>query len=53
MFNVNVIGTCICTREGVKIMNEAGIDDGHVININSVSGHKIGDKRCTPEPSLP
>jgi len=44
MFNVNVIGTCICTREGVKIMNEAGIDDGHVININSVSGHKIGDK---------
>lgn len=44
MFDVNVIGLCICTRESVKIMNGCGIDDGHVININSVVGHKVGDK---------
>nr|CAB3237649.1 dehydrogenase/reductase SDR family member 11-like [Phallusia mammillata] len=43
MFDVNVIGLCICCRESVKLMRESGVDDGHVININSMSGHRVVD----------
>nr|CAD7453794.1 unnamed protein product [Timema tahoe] len=39
--DVNVIGLSICTREAVKSMRERGVDDGHIININSVAGHYI------------
>ncbi|CAG2061588.1 unnamed protein product [Timema podura] len=39
--DVNVIGLSICTREAVKLMREKGVDDGHIININSVAGHYI------------
>lgn len=38
IFQVNVIGLCITTREVVKIMREHNIN-GHIININSVLGH--------------
>nr|CAB3237651.1 dehydrogenase/reductase SDR family member 11-like [Phallusia mammillata] len=41
MFDVNMIGLCIGCRESVKLMRESGVDDGHVININSMSGHRI------------
>lgn len=33
-FQVNVLALCICTREAVKSMQERGVDDGHIININ-------------------
>ncbi|CAI6347523.1 unnamed protein product [Macrosiphum euphorbiae] len=39
MFDTNVIGLNICTREAVKIMEELKINEGHIININSVVGH--------------
>jgi len=41
MLDVNVLGLCIGTREAVKLMRESKVDDGHVININSMSGHRI------------
>nr|CAB3237654.1 dehydrogenase/reductase SDR family member 11-like [Phallusia mammillata] len=44
MFDLNVIGLSVCTRESVKLMKISGVDDGHVINIGSLAGHKIGNK---------
>ncbi|XP_072380350.1 farnesol dehydrogenase-like isoform X1 [Diabrotica undecimpunctata] len=40
VFQVNVIGLCIATREALKSMQENNID-GHIININSFLGHII------------
>lgn len=44
MVNVNIIGLCICTREAVQLMQASGVNDGHIINMNSVSGHRQADK---------
>nr|CAD7200809.1 unnamed protein product [Timema douglasi] len=41
VFNLNVLGLSICTREAVKSMRERGVDDGHIIHINSIAGHSI------------
>ncbi|KAJ8783975.1 hypothetical protein J1605_009018 [Eschrichtius robustus] len=41
MFNVNVLGLSICTREAYQSMRERKVDDGHIININSMSGHQV------------
>ncbi|VEN38155.1 unnamed protein product [Callosobruchus maculatus] len=38
--NVNVVGLCMATREALKDMTEHKID-GHIFNINSVSGHRV------------
>ena len=40
IFDVNVLGLCIATREAVKIMSGHNIN-GHIIHINSVVGHKV------------
>ncbi|XP_063398637.1 dehydrogenase/reductase SDR family member 11-like [Mytilus trossulus] len=42
MWQVNVMALCLCTRESVKMMRANGVDDGHIININSLSGHRCG-----------
>jgi NADP-dependent 3-hydroxy acid dehydrogenase YdfG len=34
MWNVNVLGLSICTREAVKNMKKRGNDSGHVVHIN-------------------
>ncbi|XP_060868227.1 farnesol dehydrogenase-like [Metopolophium dirhodum] len=39
MFDTNVIGYTICSREAIQIMEEIKIKEGHIININSVAGH--------------
>ncbi|OCT91875.1 dehydrogenase/reductase (SDR family) member 11 S homeolog isoform X1 [Xenopus laevis] len=39
MIDVNVLALSICTREAYQSMKERNIDDGHIININSVLGH--------------
>lgn len=41
MMDVNVIALCICSREAYQSMKERNIDDGHIININSMSGHRV------------
>ncbi|XP_042905643.1 dehydrogenase/reductase SDR family member 11 isoform X2 [Parasteatoda tepidariorum] len=41
MLDVNILALCICTREAVKLMNEKGIDDGHIIHISSMGGHRV------------
>ena len=40
VFDTNVMGLCVATREAVKIMKANKID-GHIIHINSVAGHKV------------
>uniref|UniRef100_A0A3B5BBN0 Dehydrogenase/reductase (SDR family) member 11b n=1 Tax=Stegastes partitus TaxID=144197 RepID=A0A3B5BBN0_9TELE len=40
MLDVNVIGLSICTREAYQSMKERNVDDGHIIHINSMSGHR-------------
>lgn len=41
MIDVNVIALSICTREAYKSMKERNVDDGHIININSMGGHRV------------
>ncbi len=40
MYGVNVLGLLMCTREAWKVMEEAKVDDGHFILLNSVAGHE-------------
>ncbi|XP_071944510.1 dehydrogenase/reductase SDR family member 11-like [Antedon mediterranea] len=42
MLDVNVMGVAICTREAVAQMMKNGVDDGHIIFLNSIAGHRIG-----------
>ncbi|XP_063235308.1 farnesol dehydrogenase-like [Bacillus rossius redtenbacheri] len=39
MIDVNVLALSICTKEAIRSMKERGVDDGHIIHINSVAGH--------------
>ncbi|XP_077064993.1 dehydrogenase/reductase SDR family member 11-like isoform X2 [Siphateles boraxobius] len=41
MMDVNVIGLSLCTREAYHSMKERKVDDGHIININSICGHRV------------
>lgn len=45
ILDTNIVGLCICTREAVKSMKEREIS-GHIININSIFGHKVNN--CVP-----
>lgn len=45
IMNTNIVGLCICTREAVKLM-KARDAAGHIININSIFGHKLNT--CVP-----
>ncbi|XP_055297672.1 farnesol dehydrogenase-like [Sitodiplosis mosellana] len=40
MLEANLIGLCICTRDAIKLMRQRGFD-GHIVNINSIFGHKV------------
>ena len=40
VFDLNVLGLSIATREAVKLMKENKIN-GHIIHVNSVFGHKV------------
>lgn len=41
ILDTNVLGLCIATREAVRNMKKYGIDDGHIVHINSVLGHYV------------
>lgn len=41
VFEVNVLALAICTREAVKSMIFYEIDEGHVVNIDSICGHDV------------
>lgn len=42
-FDVNVMGLTMCTQQALKLMKESGVDDGHIVNINSIEGHKVAN----------
>lgn len=41
LFEVNVVASCVCVKEAVKLMRENGA--GHIIIMNSILGHRIPD----------
>lgn len=40
VFDVNVLGLCLCTREAVRVMRETD-EDSVVIHVNSLAGERI------------
>ncbi|XP_018572842.1 farnesol dehydrogenase [Anoplophora glabripennis] len=42
IFNVNVLGLCIATREAIRDMKANNVN-GHIIHINSIAGHQVID----------
>ncbi|PWA22077.1 hypothetical protein CCH79_00010278, partial [Gambusia affinis] len=40
-YKVNVMALSICTREAYQSMKERNVDDGHIINLNSICGHIV------------
>ncbi|CAG7838082.1 unnamed protein product [Allacma fusca] len=47
MLDINFIGLVMCTKLSVKSMRSRGVDDGHIININSLLGHQTrGVRHC-------
>ncbi|KAB7500243.1 Dehydrogenase/reductase SDR family member 11 [Armadillidium nasatum] len=42
--NVNIIALCLCSQLTIQSMRERGVDDGHVININSTAGHAVAPR---------
>ncbi|KAI5712852.1 hypothetical protein M8J76_011988 [Diaphorina citri] len=41
IYEVNVLALNICTREAAQSMFANSIDNGYIININSISGHRV------------
>ncbi|XP_047451157.1 dehydrogenase/reductase SDR family member 11-like [Mugil cephalus] len=41
MLDLNVLALSVCTREAYQSIKERNVDDGHIININSMSGHRV------------
>lgn len=41
IMETNIIGLCLCTREAIKSMKARDIFHGHIINVNSIFGHKV------------
>lgn len=51
MFDVNVIASCVCLREAIKVMKETTCR-GHIIVLNSILGHRIPDIPYPMKPSF-
>uniref|UniRef100_A0A8C5GUY6 Dehydrogenase/reductase SDR family member 11 n=1 Tax=Gouania willdenowi TaxID=441366 RepID=A0A8C5GUY6_GOUWI len=41
MMDVNVLALSICTHEAYQSMKERNVDDGHIIHVNSLCGHRL------------
>lgn len=37
---MNVFGLCLCTKEAIRMMREAG-GEGVIINVNSLAGERV------------
>ena len=42
VLDTNILGLCVATREAIRVMKANKID-GHIIHINSISGHNVPD----------
>ncbi|KAG8232939.1 hypothetical protein J437_LFUL018547 [Ladona fulva] len=40
IFETNVFGLFMCTNAAMDLLKEKGVNDGHIIHINSVAGHQ-------------
>jgi len=38
---VYVIGLATCAKEAIKLMRSTGVNDGHIVNVNSMAGHRV------------
>ncbi len=47
MIDVNVMALSISTRESVKLMLEKNINDGHIIQLSSMSAHRVVNSSAT------
>lgn len=47
MLDLNVLALSICSRESIKLMLENNINDGHIVDISSMSGHRITQSSAT------
>lgn len=52
VLQTNVWGLVLCTKKAVAIMKGAKVIGGHVININSVVGHKIPSTPANVRPRV-
>lgn len=50
-FDVNVIASCVCLREAVKLMKETN-SRGQIIVMNSILGHRVPDIPYPMKPSF-
>nr|XP_054756473.1 dehydrogenase/reductase SDR family member 11-like [Lytechinus pictus] len=39
--DVNVMALCICTQNSIKLMLDNKVNDGQIIHLNSMSGHRV------------
>ncbi|XP_054153089.1 dehydrogenase/reductase SDR family member 11-like [Oppia nitens] len=47
MLDVNVTALSICTREAISLMRDNDINDGHIIHLSSLSGHRLVPSSAT------
>lgn len=41
MLELNILALSVVTRESIKSMKARKVDDGHIIHLNSMSGHRV------------
>jgi len=41
MVDVNILALCLCTQLSIKSMTKHGVDDGQIVMVSSMSGHRV------------
>lgn len=47
MIDVNILGLSITTREAIRLMLDKNIDDGQIIHVSSMGGHRVLPQSAT------